>query len=108
MQQKRWVEACGTQDVAESAIVERKVDGHEVVLMRQGDRFYAAQAVCPHMDERLCDGLLKKNRLICTKHLWQWDIESGQALGAAEKPLMMYPTRVEGSLVYVGLEPENS
>ncbi|ETH10358.1 Rieske [2Fe-2S] domain protein [Bordetella pertussis STO1-SEAT-0006] len=40
--------------------------------MRNGEQFFAAQAICPHMDEKLCNGLFKKTKLICTKHLWQW------------------------------------
>lgn len=96
-----WVKACEESEIHEGEIIEKKIGGLDIVLMRNGDRFFAAQAICPHMDERLCNGLLKKSRLVCTKHLWQWDLESGDPLGAAEKPLQIYKTSVKEDGVYV-------
>ncbi|TEA79935.1 Rieske (2Fe-2S) protein [Allopusillimonas ginsengisoli] len=99
-----WVKACEENEISDGDIVEKHIDGLDIVLMRNGEQFFAAQAICPHMDEKLCNGLLKKSRLICTKHLWQWDLETGNPLGAAEKPIQIYKTSLKEGVVYVSVD----
>ena len=74
---------------------------------RLGGAFFAYPPLCPHMAEPLeisgvCDGTV----LTCTKHLWQWDMRSGNPLGMAERELLLYPVKTEGADVLVDLEKE--
>ncbi|MGY0658148.1 Rieske 2Fe-2S domain-containing protein [Bordetella bronchiseptica] len=98
------VKACEENEISEGDIVEMEINGLDIILMRNGEQFFAAQAICPHMDEKLCNGLFKKTKLICTKHLWQWDLETGKPLGAAEKPIQIYKTTVKEGVVYVSVD----
>ena len=58
----------------------------------------------PHLAEPLVDSGLEP--LTCTKHLWQWDLRSGEMKGAAERPVAMYEATVNGDDVMVKVEQE--
>ena len=44
--------------------------------------------------------------LTCTKHLWQWDLNSMTPTGAAEKPIETYACKVEGGHVLADVDVE--
>ena len=102
-----WKQVCTTGDVEEQAIKLFDVDGISILIANLGDSFCAYPPVCPHMEEPLAEsGICAKGVLTCTKHLWQWDMRTGEARGPAEKPMLMYPVRQEGDQVLVNLEKE--
>ncbi len=43
--------------------------------------------------------------LTCSKHLWQWDLETGDPLGPAEKRLAVAPVRIENGKIFVDTAP---
>jgi toluene monooxygenase system ferredoxin subunit len=43
--------------------------------------------------------------LTCSKHLWQWDLNTGDPLGPAEKRLAVAPVRVENGKILVNTAP---
>ena len=46
------------------------------------------------MEEPLDEsGILSSGSLTCSKHLWQWDLNSGSSMGPAEVDLLMYETK---------------
>ena len=46
--------------------------------------------------------------LTCSKHLWQWDMRTGEAAGPAEndRTLLRYDARVEGGEVLARIDDE--
>jgi toluene monooxygenase system ferredoxin subunit len=101
----RWHEACDLADLEGEELLERRVGEHEVLLVRMGESLVACPARCPHMDEPLAFGIVDGCVLTCTKHLWQWNLETGTAQGPAELPLTVAATRVAGGKVMVDLAP---
>src|ERR1044072_7976592 len=94
--------ACSTNDVSPGGLKEVALEGGDKVLnARSGDEFFACQAMCPHQEVQLCDGLFDGSTLTCHQHLWQWDMRSGAPIGLAEAPLELYPTQVDGDSVYI-------
>ena len=75
--------------------------GMKLLVARAGDGCFAYQAVCPHQDVALCEGLYDGAILTCHMHLWQWDIKTGAPIGLAEAPLERYDLTVEGASLYV-------
>ena len=92
-----WKRACAVDEVAADALKRVEVDGVTVLLTRVADEFRAMPPVCPHMEEPLeSSGVCQAGTLTCTKHLWQWNLLTGKEEGdVAERPLMLYETRVE-------------
>ena len=102
-----WKRICSTDEVTENALKLFNVDGIPILIVNYSGQFKAIPPLCPHMEEPLqhsglCDGRL----LTCTKHLWQWDLSSGEPQAETEKPLLTYDLKVEGADVNVFVEQE--
>ena len=79
---------CKVADVPENGLKECEAEGGlKLVVANAGGEFYGFQAVCPHQDVPLCEGLFDGSTLTCHMHLWQWDIRTGEPRGIAEAPL---------------------
>jgi toluene monooxygenase system ferredoxin subunit len=97
---KRMV--CRVADVPENTLKECEAEGLKLVVANAGGEFVGFQAMCPHQDVPLCEGLFDGSTLTCHMHLWQWDVRSGAPLGIAEAPLQRYPIEREGDELYLG------
>jgi len=94
---------CRVADVPENGLRECEAEGGlRLVVANAGGEFFGFQAVCPHQDVPLCEGLFDGSVLTCHMHLWQWDVRTGAPLGIAEAPLQRYPVTVEGDSLYLG------
>ncbi|HEX6795457.1 MAG TPA: cyclic nucleotide-binding domain-containing protein [Casimicrobiaceae bacterium] len=94
--------ACQRAEVPPDGLKECVVDGGlKVLVASSGDEYFACQAVCPHQDTPLCEGLYDGAVLTCHQHLWQWDIRTGAPIGLAEAPLERYEVAVENGSIYV-------
>ena len=58
-----------------------------VLVIHADEGFHAYQGLCPHQDVCLDEGFMDGTTLTCHQHLWQWDIATCEAVGAAEAPL---------------------
>jgi len=96
---------CRVADVPENTLKECEAEGgRKVVVANAGGEFVAFQAMCPHQDVPLCEGLFDGQTLTCHMHLWQWDVKSGAPQGIAEAPLERYALVREGDALYLGGE----
>ena len=102
-----WKAACPTGDVKQDKIKECTIDGVDIILVNVGDGFRAYPPVCPHMEQYLeGSGICANNIMTCDRHLWQWDMKTGEPLGPAEKPLLIYDTKEEDGQVMVFIDEE--
>jgi toluene monooxygenase system ferredoxin subunit len=93
---------CRTSEVPANGLKECEGEGIRVLIANSGDEYFAVQALCPHQDVPLCEGIYDGAVLVCHQHLWQWDIRTGAAMGIAEMPLQRFDVTVEGDAIYVG------
>jgi nitrite reductase (NADH) small subunit len=71
------------------------VDGRRVAVFRtRADTVYATQALCPHKQGPLADGLLGERRLVCPLHGFKFDLATGEAVDHACGGLETYPVTV--------------
>tara|TARA_R110002049_G_scaffold240437_4_gene414221 strand:+ start:425 stop:1156 length:732 start_codon:yes stop_codon:yes gene_type:complete len=93
---------CNSADVPSNGMRAYEVDGGQKILIANaGDSYYAYQGLCPHQEVCLDEGFYDGKVLTCHKHLWQWDIITGKALGLAESPLEGYTVEVENGEIFV-------
>lgn len=102
-----WTKICAAADIAANSFKKFNANGIDVIVANVGGEFRAYPPLCPHMAEPLetsgvCDGKV----LTCTKHLWQWDMLSGDMMGMAERELLLYPIKQDGDAILVNLEKE--
>ncbi|WP_332816031.1 Rieske 2Fe-2S domain-containing protein [Ramlibacter sp.] len=103
-EQESWQMACHAEDFEGEEFLECRVDGQDILLVRTPEGIVACPALCPHMEERLAHGMVDGNVLTCTKHLWQWDLCTGDPIGLAEERLKVAPVRLEGGKLLVNME----
>ena len=104
-QAEQWEEACDTADFDGEEMLECRVGERDILLVRAGDRIFACPTICPHMEERLAYGFTDGMVLTCSKHLWQWDLATGDPMGPAEKRLAVAPVRIESGKIFVNTAP---
>lgn len=104
-QLEKWEAACDVADFDHEEMLECRAGERQVLLVRLGDRIVACPAMCPHLEERLAFGFADGNVLTCSKHLWQWDLNTGDPLGPAEKRLPVAAVRIEGGKILVDTAP---
>ncbi len=102
-----WKRVCSVSDVASNSLKQFDVDGVRVLIANLGEEFKAYPPLCPHMEESLEEsGICEDGLMTCSKHLWQWDMRTGEMRGEAEKPLLLYEVKQEGDDVLVNIEKE--
>ncbi len=102
-----WKRICGTGDVAVNKLQKFTVDGIDIVVANMGGEFRAFPPVCPHMEEPLMDsGICDGTVLTCSKHLWQWDLNTGEKVGVAERDMLLYEVKRDGDDVMANIEKE--
>jgi len=93
---------CPRERVPANGMVECEAEGGlKLLVLNAGDEYFAYQAMCPHQEVALCEGLYDGSVLTCHQHLWQWDVRTGAPIGLAEAPLESFPVQVEGDSIYV-------
>ena len=102
-----WKKICAADEVPENTLSKFEIDGIEIMVANYGDGYRAFPPRCPHMDEPLCEsGMLFDGMLTCSKHLWQWNMATGEMTGMAEKDLLFYEVKQEGSDIYTNATQE--
>jgi toluene monooxygenase system ferredoxin subunit len=97
---KRFV--CPRERIPANGMIQCEAEGGlKLLVANAGDDYFAYQAMCPHQDVPLCEGLYDGAVLTCHQHLWQWDIRTGAPIGLAEAALESFPVQVDGDSIYV-------
>jgi nitrite reductase/ring-hydroxylating ferredoxin subunit len=77
----------------------------DIALYNVGGRFFATDALCTHGHALLTEGYIEGDNVECPMHGGVFEIATGRAIGEpCVTPLAVYPVRVEGDEVYVGVE----
>jgi apoptosis-inducing factor 3 len=77
-------------------------EGEAVILVRQGDHFFAMAGTCSHYGGPLAEGLLVGNTIRCPWHHARFNIHTGEAEGApALNPLSCFNVRRQGKTVAI-------
>lgn len=90
--------------------------GHEILVARVGDKYYAADNRCPHMGGKLLQGKLEGTVVTCPLHGSRFDLGDGRVVrwlkgtglvsmvGKALKsprPLAIYNVKVEDDTILI-------
>jgi 3-phenylpropionate/trans-cinnamate dioxygenase ferredoxin subunit len=111
------VEVSNTKELGDGTMKEVLAYGHEILLARVGDSYYAVDNRCPHMGGKLSQGKLEGTTVTCPLHGSQFDLTSGQVVrwlrgGLASKigglikpskPLNVYKVKIEDSRILIEL-----
>ncbi|MBL4762199.1 MAG: Rieske (2Fe-2S) protein [Gammaproteobacteria bacterium] len=79
--------------------------GEQLILfIRQGEKFYAIDGVCPHKGAWMRDGIIDGNAITCPWHDAQFDFRNGNGLNPmASGGIRCWPTRVNDQVIEIDL-----
>ena len=78
------------------------IDGHRIAVFRLLDGFRAVDAVCPHANGPLADGIVADSCVTCPLHGRRFDLDTGLALNGSEV-VAVHEVRVEEDEIWVRL-----
>ncbi|HEX3759854.1 MAG TPA: Rieske 2Fe-2S domain-containing protein [Kofleriaceae bacterium] len=100
-----WRTVARIGDVKPNDVIAVTVDGIEMVLGRDGERYFATQRRCLHRGGDLAEGIVSRGHLICPQHAWRFSTATGCNAEASEFCLVTYPVRVVGDRIEVDPRP---
>lgn len=113
-QQITWFMACTTADVPENGGVCVKYQDDQIALFnftRRGE-WYATQNLCPHRQQMVISrGMIGSQagepKVACPFHKKTFSLEDGRCLSGDDTcSLKVYPVKVEGNDVYIGISDD--
>jgi nitrite reductase (NADH) small subunit len=81
-------------DVRKGDVIAVTIDGLELVLGLDGDRYFATQRRCVHRGGDLADGIVSRGCVICPQHGWRFSTTTGRAPESDDYCLATYAVRV--------------
>lgn len=91
----QWIEVCGVEDIPLRGARVVRFHGAEVGVFRTsaGD-IHAIANRCPHKQGPLSEGIVHDGAVTCPLHNFVIDLKSGQARGADEGCVAVYPVEI--------------
>jgi len=102
-----WRVVARVGDVQPNDVIAVSVDGVDMVLGRDGDRYFAAQRRCVHLGGDLAEGVVSRGHLICPQHAWRFSIATGRHPEASQYCLVTYAVRVVGDQIEIDPCPQH-
>lgn len=95
-----WIDIAGLEEVPQrGARLVKTVHGCVAVFRTGADEVYALDNACPHKQGPLADGIVHGASVTCPLHNWVISLETGEAQGADEGQVAIYPARVEAGRI---------
>lgn len=107
-----YVRVASVKDVAAGKMVPVEAGGKKLLLANVDGKYHAAQRKCPHLGFNLCKGTLEGHAVVCPLHKAKFDLETGAVdrdpkllfiKMTAKSDLAVYPVKVEGEDILVGV-----
>ena len=83
-----------------------EVDGIQIVLGRDGERYFATQRWCLHQGGDLAEGIIARGHLVCSHHGWRFSTATGRHDTASDVCLMTFPVRINGDSIEIDATPK--
>jgi 3-phenylpropionate/trans-cinnamate dioxygenase ferredoxin subunit len=76
----KFTEVAKIEDLKSGTMKKVIAEGHEILLARVGDKYYATDNRCPHRKGDLSQGKLEGTVVTCPVHGSQFDVTNGQVV----------------------------
>lgn len=96
-----WYPVAKVGQLKAGDVVPVEADGVQMVLGRDGERYFAVQRRCAHQGGDLADGIVSRGHIICANHGWRFSTATGRHDSASEFCLVSYAVRVNGEDIEV-------
>ena len=102
-----FIAVAKTTDIPEGKAQAFSVAGREIAVFHHQGRFYALDDYCPHMGESLALGDIHDDAVLCSRHLWAFQLADGGCVDVPRLAADTFEVRIEGDQILVRMpEPE--
>jgi nitrite reductase (NADH) small subunit len=101
------IRICSTEDLPPGEGRAITVEGRRIAVFRAGERWYALDAVCPHLGGPLADGIVADRTVICPLHERRFALDTGEALSGGPC-VQAHGIEVRNGQVYLQLAREHA
>jgi nitrite reductase/ring-hydroxylating ferredoxin subunit/alkylhydroperoxidase/carboxymuconolactone decarboxylase family protein YurZ len=70
-------------------------DGRSLFIYQSGDEYRVYDSRCPHQVTNIPHLALQGTRLTCPKHLWAFDVTTGECVEKGTRPLRQFDSRIK-------------
>jgi nitrite reductase (NADH) small subunit len=102
---EQWRAVARAGQLRPGDVIAVEIDGVELALGRDGDRYFAVQRRCAHRRGDLAEGIIARGHLVCPQHGWRFSTETGCHDEASEYCLARYEVRVADGRIEVDPRP---
>jgi len=103
-----FIRACSLADLPDGdGAIGVEIDGEPVAIIRAEGEVYALRDVCSHAEVPLSEGEIIDGEIECWLHGSTFSLSTGKpSCLPAVDPVPVYPTKIEGDVVYVATNVE--
>lgn len=102
-----WTPVARPEDLRFDPGAPVKLHGHWLAIFRTDEggavHYHAIDNACPHASAPLCGGTQMGRKVVCSLHLWEFDLETGACDVGADWSVTTYPCRLRDGVLEVGL-----
>jgi nitrite reductase/ring-hydroxylating ferredoxin subunit len=102
---EQWRAVARVGQLRPGDVIAVEVEGQEIALGRDGDRYFAVQRRCAHLRGDLADGIIARGHLVCPQHGWRFSTATGCHDEASAYCLVRYAVRVAAGQIEVDPVP---
>ncbi len=104
-----WYNVAKDGSMKEGDLFKAKVGEQEILLIKEGGKYYATSLFCTHEDYDLSEGFMDEGHLICPNHFATFNPKNGDVVSPPEgagdiSPLKSFPVKTENGEVLVEVE----
>lgn len=99
-----WVKVTNIEEIPDLGVLPKKVAGHSLILYRQGVNITCYRNACTHLASPLDTGKIENSIITCPAHGFQYNLQTGECLTAADVPLQPYLVQIKGDKVFVQIK----
>jgi nitrite reductase/ring-hydroxylating ferredoxin subunit len=112
-----WQRAAQVSEVAPGRPKIIEVNGRQIGVLQDGDKYFAVLNFCPHKGAPICQGQVSgavtatapgcqdydhaRRVLRCPWHRWEFDLHSGEAVAPIPQRLKLFPLEVRAEELWI-------
>ncbi len=101
-----FVRAASATEIGENESKAFRIGDTDILICHTREGFFAVENKCTHQLQALEGGKIRGCFIFCPLHGQRFNLKDGAAIGQlTDKPLKVFPVKVEGGEVYVKPAP---
>lgn len=104
----QWYKIDKTSSYDQNRIYEVKAGNHRICIVHDDSGWRAFSRKCPHAGASFVTGWCEGEDLVCSYHRHRFNLNTGKGCSDQGNFIKIYPTRVEDSVLFVGIETSRS